>query len=112
MFSHSYFVLCKFFCLFVCLFGRSMSSPRSPRSAHRFSLSPDSAPAAFTSTSSLVLKNLSFNLRQDRLLELLAKVGVTPQSVNYHYDQAGVFRGVAFMKFKRIEEASEAYDKV
>jgi len=60
----------------------------------------------------LVLKNLSFNLKQEKLLELLSQMGIPPQSVNYHYDQNGNFCGIAFAKYKRVEEAVKALIKL
>ncbi len=60
----------------------------------------------------LVLKNLNFNLKQEKLLEMLAQMGIAPQSVNYHYDQNGNFCGIAFAKYKRVEDAAKALEQV
>ena len=50
-------------------------------------------------SSTLVLKNLPFQLRQETLAEILARLKCQPQTINYHYDTTGAFRGMAFVKY-------------
>jgi len=58
----------------------------------------------------LVLKNLPFNLKTEKLQEILNNFEVRPTSVNYHVDASGMFRGMAFAKYKNIDESSKAYE--
>eukprot|EP01133_Synstelium_polycarpum_P003785 gene3785-4364_t len=61
--------------------------------------------------STLVLKNLPFNLRQVQLQEILENINPSaPQSVNFHYDSIGVFRGMAFVKYRLVEDAIKVFD--
>lgn len=62
--------------------------------------------------STLVLKNLNFNLQHDQLVDLMKLLGAAPHTVNYSYDQTGVFRGVAFAKYKKVEDATNAMEKL
>eukprot|EP01112_Ceratiomyxa_fruticulosa_P004050 TRINITY_DN1439_c0_g1_i7.p1 TRINITY_DN1439_c0_g1~~TRINITY_DN1439_c0_g1_i7.p1 ORF type:complete len:467 (-),score=116.69 TRINITY_DN1439_c0_g1_i7:236-1636(-) len=58
----------------------------------------------------LVLKNLPFSLKQDQLEEILRPLSENvPQSVNLHYE-GGIFKGMAFIKYKHIEEAIKVFD--
>jgi len=59
----------------------------------------------------LVLKNLPFTLKQDQLHEILLSLSTTiPQSISLHYDNAGVFRGMAFIKYRQLEDAIQVYE--
>jgi len=59
----------------------------------------------------LVLKNLPFSLKQDQLQEILMAVNTTaPQSINLHFDNMGVFRGMAFIKYRLLEDAIKVYE--
>jgi len=40
----------------------------------------------------------------------LNKFEVRPTSVNYHVDTSGTFRGMAFAKYKNIDESTKAYE--
>jgi len=60
----------------------------------------------------LVLKNLPFQLKQERLEELLNALEWKPQSVSYLYDGTGMFRGMAFVKYKEIESATKVFDAI
>lgn len=58
----------------------------------------------------LVLKNLPFTLKQDQLHEILLSLSTTiPQSISLHYDN-GVFKGMAFIKYRQIEDAIQVYE--
>lgn len=73
------------------------------------SLTPD---AAVIPTAMLVLKNINFTLRQDKLLEVMKEVGCAPDCVNYLYDPSGKFRGTAFAHYPNIELSQLAYEKL
>ncbi|KYQ90935.1 hypothetical protein DLAC_07811 [Tieghemostelium lacteum] len=61
--------------------------------------------------STLVLKNLPFNLKQVQLQEILEHINPSaPQSVNFHFDNIGVFRGMAFVKYRLVEDAVKVFD--
>eukprot|EP01113_Clastostelium_recurvatum_P050769 TRINITY_DN969_c0_g1_i1.p1 TRINITY_DN969_c0_g1~~TRINITY_DN969_c0_g1_i1.p1 ORF type:complete len:465 (-),score=126.80 TRINITY_DN969_c0_g1_i1:163-1557(-) len=60
----------------------------------------------------LVLKNLPFSLKQDQLEDLLKPLSENlPQSVNLHYE-GGVFKGMAFIKYRQLEEAVKVFDNL
>jgi len=56
----------------------------------------------------IVLKNLPFQLKHEKLLEILVKANIKPQYVRYHHDPNGTFRGIAFVKYPSLEEAMKA----
>lgn len=59
----------------------------------------------------LVLKNLPFSLKQDQLQEILMAMNTTaPQSINLHFDNMGVFRGMAFIKYRALDDAIKVYE--
>lgn len=58
----------------------------------------------------LVLKNLPFTLKQDQLHEILLSLSTTiPQSISLHFDN-GVFRGMAFIKYRQLDDAIQVYE--
>eukprot|EP00300_Choanocystis_sp_HF-7_P030075 c38830_g1_i1.p1 GENE.c38830_g1_i1~~c38830_g1_i1.p1 ORF type:complete len:374 (-),score=53.12 c38830_g1_i1:97-1218(-) len=63
-------------------------------------------------TATLVLKNLCFGLKQGKLLDFLTSLPAAPQSVSYHFDGHGLFRGVAFAKYNSVAEASVALQEL
>jgi RNA recognition motif-containing protein len=87
-------------------------------SPHSFGSIPASLPSQIPSTpppekpdTILVLKNLPFTLKQDQLHEILLSLSTTiPQSISLHYDNAGVFRGMAFIKYRQLEDAIQVYE--
>lgn len=60
----------------------------------------------------LVLKNLPFQLKQEKLEELLNGFKFKPQNVSYLYDPSGMFRGMAFVKYKEIEHATRVFEEM
>jgi len=62
--------------------------------------------------STLVFKNLPFQLKQEKLEELLNSFDWKPQSVSYLYDSSGMFRGMAFVKYKEIDQATKVFEKM
>lgn len=87
-------------------------------SPHSFGSIPASVPSLTPSTpppekpdTILVLKNLPFTLKQDQLHEILLSLSTTiPQSISLHYDNAGVFRGMAFIKYRQLDDAIQVYE--
>eukprot|EP00298_Acanthocystis_sp_HF-20_P014248 c20691_g1_i4.p1 GENE.c20691_g1_i4~~c20691_g1_i4.p1 ORF type:complete len:299 (+),score=124.10 c20691_g1_i4:276-1172(+) len=59
-------------------------------------------------TTTVVVRNLSFNLNQDAFTNFLTGLSIFPQEVQFHYDQNASFRGLAFVKFASTGQAAEA----
>eukprot|EP00026_Physarum_polycephalum_P006846 Phypoly_transcript_06899.p1 GENE.Phypoly_transcript_06899~~Phypoly_transcript_06899.p1 ORF type:complete len:561 (+),score=136.85 Phypoly_transcript_06899:93-1685(+) len=73
--------------------------------------SPAAAPPPEKPDTILVLKNLPFSLKQDQLQEILMAMNTTaPQSINLHFDNMGVFRGMAFIKYRALDDAIKVYE--
>jgi len=60
--------------------------------------------------STLVFKNLPFQLKQEKLEEMLNTIPQKPLNVSYLYDASGMFRGMAFVKYKDIEQSLKAFE--
>jgi len=60
----------------------------------------------------LVLKNLPFQLKQDKLEEMLNALKCKPLNVSYLYDGSGTFRGMAFVKYREIEHATKVFEAI
>lgn len=83
----------------------AVSSPSDPNSPTQAPTDPDSLNAT------LVLKNLPFHVKHDKLQEILTKlVGYSPKYVRYHHDANGAFRGIAFVKYRSMEDATNAFN--
>eukprot|EP00743_Colponemidia_sp_Colp-15_P002073 GILK01002249.1.p1 GENE.GILK01002249.1~~GILK01002249.1.p1 ORF type:complete len:447 (+),score=72.36 GILK01002249.1:71-1342(+) len=82
-------------------FGRSLDHK------HPFSSSPTSL-SEFIMNDAIVIKNLNFNMEPPQLHQLLSQNGIPPSSIEFHYDPQRGFRGVAFVKYPNLEEASRA----
>lgn len=67
-------------------------------------------PGVTLPNATLVIKNLPFHLKHDKMMDMLAKMDIHVQSLNFHYDAAGTFRGMAFAKFKAMPDAVKAFD--
>jgi len=101
-------------------FSPSTPTPSMPPSFVTSPSGQSSAPATPTTVTSpviekpdtiLVLKNLPFSLKQDQLQEILMAVNTTaPQSINLHFDNMGVFRGMAFIKYRLLDDAIKVYE--
>jgi len=63
-------------------------------------------------TATLVLKNLPFQLKQEKLEEILNSFESKPLNVSYLYDGTGMFRGMAFVKYKEIDHATKVFEKL
>ncbi|KAJ3995680.1 hypothetical protein F5050DRAFT_1825409 [Lentinula boryana] len=54
----------------------------------------------------IVIKNIPFNVKRETLLEIIASLSIpTPYAFNYHLDQQGAFRGLAFANFRQAADA-------
>ncbi|KAF9070404.1 hypothetical protein BDP27DRAFT_1220767 [Rhodocollybia butyracea] len=54
----------------------------------------------------IVIKNIPFNVKRETLLDIIASLSIpTPYAFNYHLDQQGAFRGLAFANFRQSVDA-------
>ncbi|KAL4065309.1 hypothetical protein J3A83DRAFT_4100014 [Scleroderma citrinum] len=54
----------------------------------------------------IVIKNIPFNVKRETLLDIIASLSIpTPYAFNYHLDQQGSFRGLAFANFRQAVDA-------
>ncbi|KAF8519312.1 hypothetical protein BU17DRAFT_75912 [Hysterangium stoloniferum] len=54
----------------------------------------------------IVIKNIPFNVKRETLLDIIVSLNIpTPYAFNYHLDQAGSFRGLAFANFRLSQDA-------
>ncbi|KAI0781215.1 hypothetical protein BD413DRAFT_463111 [Trametes elegans] len=54
----------------------------------------------------IVIKNIPFNVKRETLLDIIASLAIpTPYAFNYHLDQSGQFRGLAFANFRQAADA-------
>ncbi|KAH9951503.1 hypothetical protein B0H21DRAFT_784121 [Amylocystis lapponica] len=54
----------------------------------------------------IVIKNIPFNVKRETLLDIIASLAIpTPYAFNYHLDQSGQFRGLAFANFRQAVDA-------
>lgn len=54
----------------------------------------------------IVIKNIPFNVKRETLLDIIASLSIpTPYAFNYHLDQQGQFRGLAFANFRQSVDA-------
>ncbi|KIY43707.1 hypothetical protein FISHEDRAFT_53583 [Fistulina hepatica ATCC 64428] len=54
----------------------------------------------------IVIKNIPFNVKREQLLDIIASLSIpTPYAFNYHLDQQGSFRGLAFANFRQAQDA-------
>lgn len=54
----------------------------------------------------IVIKNIPFNVKRETLLDIIASLSIpTPYAFNYHLDQQGSFRGLAFANFRQPGDA-------
>ncbi|KAG6812763.1 hypothetical protein H0H92_000678 [Tricholoma furcatifolium] len=54
----------------------------------------------------IVIKNIPFNVKREALLDIIASLSIpTPYAFNYHLDQQGSFRGLAFANFRQAQDA-------
>ncbi|KXN90471.1 RNA-binding post-transcriptional regulator cip2 [Leucoagaricus sp. SymC.cos] len=54
----------------------------------------------------IVIKNIPFNVKRETLLGIIESLSIpTPYAFNYHLDQAGSFRGLAFANFRQAADA-------
>jgi RNA recognition motif-containing protein len=54
----------------------------------------------------IVIKNIPFNVKRETLLDIITSLSIpTPYAFNYHLDQQGAFRGLAFANFRQAVDA-------
>ncbi|KAH7909142.1 hypothetical protein BJ138DRAFT_1156024 [Hygrophoropsis aurantiaca] len=54
----------------------------------------------------IVIKNIPFNVKRETLLDIITSLSIpTPYAFNYHLDQQGSFRGLAFANFRQAVDA-------
>ncbi|TFK25073.1 hypothetical protein FA15DRAFT_668946 [Coprinopsis marcescibilis] len=71
-----------------------------PSSASGFPNDEDIIPTA------IVIKNIPFNVKRETLLDIISSLSIpTPYAFNYHLDQQGQFRGLAFANFRQSVDA-------
>ncbi|KAJ9473693.1 hypothetical protein DIPPA_17115 [Diplonema papillatum] len=57
--------------------------------------------------SSLVLKNLPFQLNHEMLIEELTRMACRPSYIRYYHDDKGTFKGIAFVKYETQADAEK-----
>ncbi|KAF5358530.1 hypothetical protein D9756_001755 [Leucocoprinus leucothites] len=77
-----------------------LSAPPMPAVVPAQNLDDDIIPTA------IVIKNIPFNVKRETLLSIIESLSIpTPYAFNYHLDQAGSFRGLAFANFRQAADA-------
>ncbi|KAF4615331.1 hypothetical protein D9613_002843 [Agrocybe pediades] len=77
-----------------------VTAPIPPNSAATVNPDDDVIPTA------IVIKNIPFNVKRETLLDIIASLSIpTPYAFNYHLDQQGSFRGLAFANFRQAADA-------
>ncbi|KAJ7074347.1 hypothetical protein C8F01DRAFT_1043501 [Mycena amicta] len=78
------------------------SPPMPPPVASSLSQNPDDE----VIPTAIVIKNIPFNVKRETLLDIIASLAIpTPYAFNYHLDQQGSFRGLAFANFRQAADA-------
>ncbi|KAK7023865.1 hypothetical protein R3P38DRAFT_2954615 [Favolaschia claudopus] len=68
--------------------------------------SPSQNPDDEIIPTAIVIKNIPFNVKRETLLDIIASLAIpTPYAFNYHLDQQGSFRGLAFANFRQAADA-------
>ncbi|KAJ7043285.1 hypothetical protein C8F04DRAFT_1074328 [Mycena alexandri] len=68
--------------------------------------SPSQNPDDEVIPTAIVIKNIPFNVKRETLLDIIASLAIpTPYAFNYHLDQQGSFRGLAFANFRQSADA-------
>eukprot|EP01059_Diplonema_ambulator_P013811 TRINITY_DN24460_c0_g1_i1.p1 TRINITY_DN24460_c0_g1~~TRINITY_DN24460_c0_g1_i1.p1 ORF type:complete len:498 (+),score=75.80 TRINITY_DN24460_c0_g1_i1:220-1713(+) len=57
--------------------------------------------------STLVLKNLPFQLKHEALMDEMIRMACRPMYIRYYHDEKGMFKGIAFVKFPTRGEAEK-----
>ncbi|KAF7311663.1 R3h domain [Mycena kentingensis (nom. inval.)] len=79
-----------------------LSSPPPPPMA----ASPSQGADDEVIPTAIVIKNIPFNVKRETLLDIIASLAIpTPYAFNYHLDQQGSFRGLAFANFRQAADA-------
>ncbi|KAI6036886.1 hypothetical protein BKA83DRAFT_4168696 [Pisolithus microcarpus] len=91
-------------------FSSSGGSPPMGHLAPPSSAITPQAPAQYAEDeiipTAIVIKNIPFNVKRETLLDIIASLSIpTPYAFNYHLDQQGSFRGLAFANFRQAVDA-------
>ncbi|KIJ17086.1 hypothetical protein PAXINDRAFT_167887 [Paxillus involutus ATCC 200175] len=82
------------------------SSGGSPPMGHLAPSTPGLNPDDEIIPTAIVIKNIPFNVKRETLLDIIASLSIpTPYAFNYHLDQQGSFRGLAFANFRQAVDA-------
>ncbi|KZP29845.1 hypothetical protein FIBSPDRAFT_850992 [Athelia psychrophila] len=74
--------------------------PMAPSTPSQSGADDDVIPTA------IVIKNIPFNVKRETLLDIISSLSIpTPYAFNYHLDQQGSFRGLAFANFRMPADA-------
>ncbi|KAI0282149.1 hypothetical protein BGY98DRAFT_912678 [Russula aff. rugulosa BPL654] len=81
-------------------------SPPLPQTNAPPGLVPSQNPEDEIIPTAIVIKNIPFNVKRETLLDIIASLSIpTPYAFNYHLDQSGSFRGLAFANFRQATDA-------
>ncbi|KAJ6488675.1 hypothetical protein C8R47DRAFT_1126539 [Mycena vitilis] len=80
--------------------------PMGHLSSPPIAASPSQNPDDEVIPTAIVIKNIPFNVKRETLLDIIASLAIpTPYAFNYHLDQQGSFRGLAFANFRQAADA-------
>ncbi|KAJ7702402.1 hypothetical protein B0H17DRAFT_1044223 [Mycena rosella] len=80
--------------------------PMAHLSSPPIATSPSQNPDDEVIPTAIVIKNIPFNVKRETLLDIIASLAIpTPYAFNYHLDQQGSFRGLAFANFRQSVDA-------
>lgn len=81
-------------------------SPPLPQINAPPGIPPSQNPEDEVIPTAIVIKNIPFNVKRETLLDIIASLSIpTPYAFNYHLDQSGSFRGLAFANFRQASDA-------
>lgn len=93
--------------------GTEVVVERCARSVPGRDLKASSDATQTVKNTTLVIKNLPFSMKQEKLMLILhAFDEQKPESVAFHHDSSGTFRGMAFAKYRSIQDAVFVFDHI
>jgi len=72
----------------------------------------ENADSPLVKNSILVIKNLPYNMKEEKLLHILNTFDEQPEDVSFHHDSSGTFRGMAFVKYSSIQDSSFVFEHI
>jgi RNA recognition motif-containing protein len=73
----------------------------------------DPSDAILVTNNILVIKNLPYNMKEEKLLNILnAFEDQRPEDVSFHHDSSGTFRGMVFVKYSSVQDAVFVYEHI